>query len=137
MKLLLSSDGKTAIENIEKVSNIPLSKLNIAWIITASKTDENSSFLNLDLQEFLHKGIKPIIYDIKGKKIETIKNELSSIDIIFVEGGNTFYLLKAIRESGFDKFLKEWVQTKPYIGVSAGSYIACRSVAEANICGDF
>lgn len=117
IKLLLSSDGKTAIDNIQRVTDKPLPELKLAWIITASKTDENSSFLNWDLEAFLEKEITPMIYDIKGRDIERIKADLEGVDVIFVEGGNTFYLLQAMRESGFDKFLLEWVKTRPYVGV--------------------
>jgi len=67
MNLLLSSNGKTAIENISHVWNKDIAP-KIAWIITAAKTNENSNFLNRDLQEFLLKGFLPQIYDINQKK---------------------------------------------------------------------
>lgn len=131
MHLILSSDGKTAIQNIKEITDKNPLNLKVAWIITASKTDENSSFLNYDLDAFLKEGITPTIYDIKGRDIERIKEDLKDMDIIFMEGGNTFYLLQAIRETGFDTFLKEWIKTKPYAGVSAGSYVACPTIEMA------
>lgn len=130
MNLLLSSDGKTAIQNIKRVYDKENPK--VAWIITASKTKENSRFLNWDLQEFLKIGITPQIYDINNRTLEQIEEDLSDIDIIFMEGGNTFYLLKSIKESKYDVFLNEWVRSnKPYVGVSAGSYITCPTIEMA------
>jgi len=41
------------------------------------------------------------------RKIEELEKALINADIIYIEGGNTFYLLKAIRETGFDKLIKE------------------------------
>ena len=46
-----------------------------------------------------------------------------------MEGGSTFYLLKAVRETGFDKILKEELKKgKVYIGTSAGAYLMCPSI---------
>ena len=53
-------------------------------------------------------------------------------EVIFVDGGNTFYLLKCIRESGFDKLIGKLVEKGIiYIGASAGSYVACPSIEMA------
>ena len=126
MNLLLSSDGKTAIQNISKVCSKKNPK--VAWIITASKTKENSNFLNRDLQEFIKQGITPHIYDINNKTVDDFSKDFVDFDLIYMEGGNSFYLLKSIRESGFDKFLEEWIVSKPYIGVSAGTYVTCPTI---------
>ena len=51
---------------------------------------------------------------------------------MFVNGGNTFYLLKWARESGFDKVLSNFLRKGGlYVGVSAGSYIACPTIEAA------
>lgn len=52
--------------------------------------------------------------------------ELSRYDVIFVGGGNTFYLLQKVRESGFDKALKKYLEKDlgVYVGVSAGTVLA-------------
>ena len=50
-------------------------------------------------------------------------------DIIYVQGGNTFYLLKYARKSGFDEVVKDVIKKGViYIGVSAGSIIAGPSI---------
>jgi dipeptidase E len=51
--------------------------------------------------------------------------ELDNFDVIFVSGGNTFYLLQQAQKSGFIEVIKDLVnQDKTYIGSSAGSCIA-------------
>ena len=46
-----------------------------------------------------------------------------------MEGGSTFYLLKAVHGSGFDKVIKELIKKGVvYVGSSAGSYIACPTI---------
>jgi len=54
-------------------------------------------------------------------------------DIIWVRGGNTFFLLKHVKESGFDKVVKKLVNKgKIYVGTSAGTYIACPTIEMAH-----
>ena len=67
--------------------------------------------------------------DIAGLSPEEVKSTLSNYDIVLVEWGNPFYLLKIVRETGFQKTMEELMtQWVVYIGKSAGSYIACPSL---------
>ena len=53
-------------------------------------------------------------------------------DIIFVEGGNTFYLLKAMRACNFEKIIRKLLKEgKVYIGASAGSIVAGKTIKTA------
>lgn len=63
------------------------------------------------------------------------KKRLAEVDIILVSGGNTFYLLDQMRKSGFDIWLKENINTKVYVGISAGTIIITPSIAIASIDG--
>ncbi|MGB3080620.1 MAG: Type 1 glutamine amidotransferase-like domain-containing protein, partial [Saprospiraceae bacterium] len=46
--------------------------------------------------------------------------------VIYVQGGDPYYLLKHIKLSGFDTVVKELIVSgKLYVGASAGSYVAC------------
>ena len=68
-------------------------------------------------------------FDIEGKTKEEIKDFFKDKNVVHVEGGNTFYLLKAIRETGFADILKELLdEGRVYIGTSAGSYIMCPTI---------
>ena len=60
--------------------------------------------------------------------------EVKDFDVIYVCGGNTFYLLKKIREIGFDKVIIEFTKTdKLYLGVSAGSILVNPNISAANV----
>lgn len=68
--------------------------------------------------------------DITGLSQQELKSTLSSYDIVLIEWGNPFYLLQIVRETGFQKTMEELMaQWVVYIGKSAGSYIACPSLA--------
>lgn len=59
--------------------------------------------------------------------------KLKAADIIFVEGGNTFYLMKYARESGFGELVKEFLDRGGvYVGLSAGSIIAGPNIEISN-----
>ncbi len=68
----------------------------------------------------------------KDKTQKELEHILADKDIIFVNGGNTFYLLRWVRESGFDQVLPNFLKRGGlYVGVSAGSYIACPTIEQA------
>ncbi|MCF2707414.1 Type 1 glutamine amidotransferase-like domain-containing protein [Arcanobacterium haemolyticum] len=50
--------------------------------------------------------------------------EITAADIIFVDGGNTFFLLQELRRTGADVALRHAVADgTPYIGISAGAVV--------------
>jgi dipeptidase E len=63
--------------------------------------------------------------DLKNKNRKDLEEELKGMDVIFVAGGNTFYLLEKVRESGFDRVAKKLInEGVVYIGSSAGAVLA-------------
>ena len=68
---------------------------------------------------------KDNIYEYKiGDKIN-----IKDFDIMYMMGGNTFYLLDQIRKYNFDKVIKKFIyNNKIYIGSSAGSIILGNSI---------
>ncbi len=129
MKFYLSSYKVGSPENQEKFKKLAENKKNVAYIPNAMdwatdlerrKASENKDFedlkqlgftiYRLDLQEYF------------GKPKE-LKKELEKHEIIWVRGGNTFVLRQAMKLSGFDKVLKELIDSKfdmIYGGYSAG-----------------
>lgn len=64
-------------------------------------------------------------YDITNKTHDQIIADLSKYDCMYVEGGNSYYLLQESQKSGFDKFVKERVEEGMiYLSTSAGTVIA-------------
>lgn len=99
-------------------------ELKIAFIPTAADPYENKWFIKEDRDEFVKKGFQIKDVDINGKTEQELSKELRNVDIIFVGGGNTFYLLQKARESGFDKIAKELISKGViYVGASAGAVL--------------
>ena len=106
----------------------------VAFVTTAAYGEsKNPTWMEKDRQLLRECGIKHIEdLDLKDKKQKDLERILSDKDIIFVNGGNTFYLLKWVRESGFDKVLPNFLKKGGlYVGISAGSYIACPTIEAA------
>lgn len=131
-KLLLTSAGTNVKEEIIKILTKPAKELKLAHIITASKPELNKDYVLKDKEKLLNLGFNVEDIDIEGKNEEELRKKLKDKDVICVQGGNTFYLLKHVKESGFDRVAKEFIhQGKIYIGISAGSYIVCPTIEQA------
>lgn len=128
-KLLLSSDGSFVIEKGIRLFFEDVSKIKLAYITTAAKGSRNLAYLETDRELLCKGGYDFEELDIEGKNEAELRLLLADKDAVWVEGGNTFYLLKAVRESGFDIVIKELIEKGVvYVGASAGSYIACPTI---------
>lgn len=124
--ILLTSAGMRVKNEILKLISKSPSQTKIAHITTASNPKENPEYMYRDKKLMLEAGFQVEDIDIKNKTEEKLRDLTKDKDIIYVQGGEGYYLLKAVYESGFDKVIKDFIhQGKIYIGVSAGSYILC------------
>lgn len=136
MKLLLTSQGIQ--EEIKPVFLSMLPKpakdISVSFVTTAAYgEDKDPSWLNIYRDQLRELGIDDIEdLDLKDKSIEYLKTHVSNKDIIFVNGGNSFYLLEQVKKSGFDKLINSFKNgNKIYVGISAGSYIACPTIEQS------
>lgn len=121
-------------EEIIKILPKPANKIKVAHIITAKnpRLEENPDYVVKDRKAMEALGFNVEDIDIKGKTEKDLRKILAGKDVIYVQGGNTFYLLKYIRESGFDKVIKDLINKGViYIGVSAGSIVAGPTIETA------
>ena len=127
-RLLLLSSSKFFIDNAQ-VFEKPFKDLRICYVITASKSVPNTEYLERHRKFFKDNNFNVEEFDLDGKNENDIRSHLKGFDAIFLEGGNSFYLLKSIRESGFDKVINELLSNGLiYIAASAGSYVACPTI---------
>lgn len=128
-KLLLASNGKFLFDTGYGLLKIPAKETKILYVTTASKGVDSTKYLEAHKQAMKDKGYWFEEIDVEGKSEEDLRQAVSRNNVIHIEGGNTFYLLKAVKETGFDKILKEAIDSGVvYVGTSAGSYIACPTI---------
>ncbi len=96
----------------------------VGFIQNAADNYEDKWFIEKDRTKLVELGFNVIDVDLRNKNEDQLRDELKDVDIVFVCGGNTFYLLEKIQQSGFDKVLKDLLNKGVYyIGSSAGSLI--------------
>ncbi len=131
MKLFLASSiDQTAGDIAKRIGKNP-KKLKTAFINTAAEAEDqnNLGWLEDDRNGLVSGGFNLFDYTITGKTPAQIEKDLGGCDVIHVNGGNTFYLLLQARKSGFDKFIKSFVENGGiYIGSSAGSIVAAPDI---------
>ncbi|MDO8601199.1 MAG: Type 1 glutamine amidotransferase-like domain-containing protein [bacterium] len=136
MKLFLTSAGLPP-ETTEAFLNLLDKKpeeARICLIITASLVHHpkgDAPYVKKDEQRLSELGFKTMVeINLRNETEESLNNKFKNFDVIFVEGGNTFYLLKYMRESGFSKALRSFLDKGGiYFGVSAGSIAAGKDIS--------
>ena len=132
MKLLICSDGDYAWKQGFAHFGIPKYDIRIGYVTTASKGLPDQMYIDESKKKMRMAGYTAEPFDIEGKSLDEMRTFFSDKNIVHVEGGNVFYLLKAVRESGFDIVLRELLARGVcYSGSSAGSYIMAPSIETA------
>ncbi len=121
MKILLSSNKEIIKEYIVKNSKI-------GFIPTASELDNDRWYMEKDREDLIKMKFNVIDIDISKESKEKIIEKFNSVDVIFVAGGNCFYLLQQLKIKDVLQELIEFANNKIYIGSSAGSCITCPSI---------
>ena len=131
--ILLLSSGKFLGDN-PLVLGKPFKDLKVAVVINATKGKgvSNTDYLERDKSFLKKQDCNFFELDLDGKTESELWKILTNADVVYVEGGSSFYLLKSIKESGFDKVVKKLLpQGLIYMGASAGSYVACPTIEMA------
>lgn len=129
MKLFLTSGAlnESLIGQFEKFMGKPLSQVSIALIENASDVYESEPEWVTAHREQLQGLVRKVdVIDLRDfyGLLSILKAELSQSDIIWVGGGNTFYLRKILKETQADEIILEIVQKgMAYGGSSAGTII--------------
>ncbi len=104
------------------------SEYQLLFVTTAAEGEPgglDSRWLSRDKQGLLDAGFQLTEYSITDKTKAELKHAVAQTDILFVNGGNTFYLLYHLRHTRFDEVIQDFLQSGGiYASSSAGSIIA-------------
>ena len=130
--IILTSSGirKESFKNkfYDIISKEKLKNIKVLYVTTASDGEEDDDKLWMDEE---YKTIVDLGINESNIIEYKIGNDINidDFDIIYMMGGNTFYLLEVIRKTGFDKIIADFINNgKIYIGSSAGSIILGNSI---------
>lgn len=132
MKLLLTSNGlfnESIADALQDLVGKQPQDTRVAFIPTAANPDRQSKdWLIRDQYRILERGYEVDIIELTAIKPESLRMALENVDVIFIGGGNTFYLSYWMQKSGLFDLLPELLKTKVYAGISAGSMIMGQSL---------
>jgi len=125
-KIFLTSSAYVVIEDLVGRLGRSVDGLKVMFLNTASEVEEgDKKWLQDDRDSLVKMGFEVFDYTITGKSEQEVMQAVESIDVLFVAGGNTFYLLEQARKCGFEKIVKDLMERGViYIGSSAGSLLA-------------
>lgn len=109
----------------------PASEISVALIPTAGYPYIKQEYIDAAFEYFAGYGMALEIVDLKEEDEQSIEAKLAAVDVIYVNGGSTYWLLHWVRQTGFEGIVRRLLdQGKVYVGVSAGSIIAGPDIRE-------
>ena len=135
--MILTSSLYESIELVKKFLDKNTESKKILFIPTATNVDEYKKYIHLTQKVFEDFGYEVENFDVSIFSEEIAKEKLSEAKIVFISGGNTFYLLQELKRKNLTSYLKEIIENGLlYIGASAGSVIAAPDIEYASIVDD-
>lgn len=132
MRLYLASYAMVTMKKIIKHEGRDFVGKKAIFIPTAGDPYDNKDFVEADKNALKKYGLDVVEMDVKNKSEDEIREMIDGADIVLVAGGDTFYLMEKLIESGADKIIREFVAKDGiYIGSSAGSIICCPTIEGA------
>lgn len=134
MPLLLTSQGLTtdAIHDaFTSHSPKPIGESRVAFFDTAAEPNIHEPWVEEAIADIRKSGVRSI--DRLNMNVPFDERSFDNYEIVFVNGGNTFYLLKKMRDAFFQSAIVPFLERGGlYVGVSAGSIVAGPSIAVAD-----
>ena len=143
MRLLLTSSGlrnETLRQALRDLLGMPFEEANVVYIPTASVAEPGDhSWLVADLNRLYDLGWRQFdVLELNGLPRQVVLDRLRHADVVYVEGGNHYHLARSITENGLADGFLEALESRVYVGVSAGSMIFSKRLDEhsADVIGD-
>ena len=135
--MILTSSLYESIELVKKFLDKNTESKKILFIPTAANVEEYKKYMHLTQKAFEDFGYEVENFDVSVFSEEIVKEKLSEAKIVFISGGNTFYLLQELKRKNLITYLKERIENGLlYIGESAGSVIAAPDIEYASVIDD-
>ena len=135
--MILTSSLYESIELVKKFLDKNTESKKILFIPTAANVEEYKKYMHLTQKAFEDFGYEVENFDVSVFSEEIAKEKLSEAKIVFISGGNTFYLLQELKRKNLIPYLKERIENGLlYIGESAGSVIVAPDIEYASVIDD-
>lgn len=137
MNIFLTSQASNVLGKISSLLPKKPEQYRAVFIPTGARPYKDAPWMDKDRNELVRLGFHVENLELSEVTGEEMKVALEAADIIFVAGGNTFYLLEHAKRTGFDVAVKEALsEGKIYIGSSAGSVLAAPDIKYVELFDD-
>ncbi|MGL4940332.1 MAG: Type 1 glutamine amidotransferase-like domain-containing protein [Bifidobacterium asteroides] len=124
-RLLLTSSFPATADRLPTFLESSPKNHTVAFIPTANLPQRSDGYVQEARKAFTDMGCRIDDLEVSTADPEAIRRNLEEDDLIYLSGGNTFFLLQELRRSGAADLIRQQVdQGKPYIGESAGAVVA-------------
>ena len=124
--LVLASRLDMFAPKLQTVFDKPISELDVLCVPTAAYGQEDYSFLENEMAPLKNQVKSFTEFDLSGKDKQQVSQALLGKDLLYVTGGNSYYLLEQVQKSGFSEAVQSYLETGgQYLGTSAGAILAC------------
>ena len=103
--LFLCSSFADVAPLLEQTSPIELREKIVTFIPTASIPESYTEYVGLGREALEKLGLRVETLDVSEASAGEIEVSLSRGDIIYISGGNTFYLLQELKRKGAEKLI--------------------------------
>ena len=110
----------------------------VLFIPTAANVEEYRDYVDEAKEAFAKMGFTLQILDVSKASEAEAKAKIGAAQVLYVSGGNTFYLLRELKKKGLAGLIAGRVRSGElvYVGESAGAMIAAPSVEYASAMDD-
>lgn len=137
MLLFLTSIAAKTVHKILPYFPKQAHEMRVVFIPTASDIYTPHPWIEDDRNKLVELEFQIEDIDLKDFSKENLQKKLSSVDVIFVAGGNTSYLLEQAQKNDFLEITRNLVRSGTiYIGSSAGSLLAAPNIEVDKIYDD-
>jgi len=124
-QLFLASSCDYVLDDIVRYLPKKPDQYNLAFINTAAEVEKSDHWwVKKEKDKLLSAGYAVDEFTVTGLSQAELEAKMQGKNGIYICGGNTYYLLDQVIKTGFDQFLRKWIEEgKLYVGSSAGSMI--------------
>lgn len=122
--ILTSSFYDVADELKQEFLDESIAEPRVAFFSTGAMVEKVNFYVKKAKKWFVENGFIVTEIDVQNISQEDLNDILENCNIIYVSGGNSFYLLQEFKKKGLDNLIIQYIKLgKIYIGESAGSII--------------
>lgn len=134
MKLVLCSEGfqtPNTVQACVELCGKPQGEISVAIINEGFAVEQGDKYWVVDNFNGVANNFKGglDIVNLLALPLEKVEATIAKRDVIFVIGGDTDYLMHVFNKTGFSKLLPKLLETKVYVGSSAGSMVLGRRIS--------